>query len=80
LALLASNAGFTVARVEFDSTEFQFLASTFYRDDIAWNEARSRPDLEAMFGEKATLAFKRDAEKLNRQRRGDQLVCIMRRV
>ena len=80
LALLASDAGFKVAQIEFDSTEFQFLASMFYRDDIAWNEARSRADLQAMFGPKATSVLKQDAEKLNRQRRGDQLVCIMRRV
>jgi SAM-dependent methyltransferase len=80
LALLASYAGFNVARVEFDSTEFQFLASMFYRDDIAWNEARNRPDLQPMFGTKAISTLKQDAEKLNRQRRGDQLVCIMRKV
>ena len=80
LALLASYAGFNVVRVEFDSTEFQFLASMFYRDDIAWNEARSRADLQPMFGTRATSTFQQDAEKLNRQRRGDQLVCIMRRV
>ena len=80
LALLASYAGFNVEQVEFDSTEFQFLASMFYKDDIAWNEARGRVDLQPMFETNATSAFKQDAEKLNRQRRGDQLVCVMRRV
>ena len=80
LALLASYAGFNVPRIEFDSTEFQFLASKFYRDDIAWNEARSRADLQPMFGTKAISTLRRDAEKLNRQRRGDQLVCMMGRV
>jgi len=80
LALLASHAGFNVEQVEFDSTEFQFLASMFYRDDIAWNEARSRADLQPMFHTNSTSSFKQDAEKLNRQRRGDQLVCVMRKA
>jgi SAM-dependent methyltransferase len=80
LALLASYARFNVEQVEFDSTEFQFLASMFYKDDIAWNEARSRADLQPMFGTNATSTLKQDAEKLNRQRRGDQLICVMRRV
>jgi SAM-dependent methyltransferase len=80
LALLASYSGFKVAQVEFDSTEFQFLGSMFYRDDISWNEALSRPDLQPMFGIKAISTFKQDAERLNRQRRGDQLVCIMRKI
>ncbi len=79
LALLASNAGLGVARVEFDSTEFQFLGSMFYQDDIAWNEARNRADLQPRFGTKAISALKKDAEKLNRQRRGAQLICIMKR-
>jgi SAM-dependent methyltransferase len=80
LALLASHAGLNVEQVEFDSTEFQFLASMFYRDDIAWNEARSRADLQPMFETNSISSFKQDAEKLNRQRRGDQLVCVMRRI
>lgn len=80
LSLLASQAGFSVGQMEFDSTEFQFLASEFYAQDISWNEACSRTDLQLKFGVDEIAILKQRADELNKQRRGDQLICFMRKI
>ena len=80
LALLASKSGLAVERIEFDSTEFQFLASEFYAENTAWNEAISRKDLQPRFRVEEIEILRQKADKLNEEHRGDQLVCLMRKM
>jgi SAM-dependent methyltransferase len=80
LQILAAKAGLSIQRIEYDSTEFQFLASDFYMENISWNEAVNRADLQPRFSAEAISILKRRADKLNEERRGDQFVCLMTKM
>ena len=74
LGELADTAGLEVAGVEYDSTEFQFLASEQYRRDIPLSDSRSylAGSPSGVFTPEQIKEFREKAQELNRQKRGDQ--------
>ena len=73
LRRLAADAGLRLQAVEFDSTEFQFVASEQYRRDIPLLEQRPPPRSER-------ARFRRLARRLNDEHRGDQAAFYFRRA
>src|SRR5256885_12513331 len=73
LARLASEAGFTVQEVRYDSTAFQFWGSEQYRLDIPLGDRRS-PAQDAqstLFSPAQMRAWQGEAQVLNRAGTGD---------
>lgn len=82
LQILAEKAGFTVEKVVYDSEEFQFWASEYYAKDVAMNDPNwFELDFEkSLFTKKQFDNWKAEAEKLNREKRGDQACFYLRKV
>jgi SAM-dependent methyltransferase len=80
LSRLASQAGFTVADVLFDSTAFQFWGSEQYRQDIPWNDRRSpaQDPRSTLFSSDQMRAWEEEAQALNRARTGDHATFFLR--
>jgi len=79
---LAEKAGFAVEKVVYDSTAFQFFASEEYARDIPMNDPRSfRGKIEeSIFTPEQMNEWKREAERLNKEQRGDQACFYLRRI
>jgi hypothetical protein len=73
ISLLATKSGFTIEKVIFDSTEFQFWASDFYQRDVPMTEmpAPTRAQRNRM---------RRLAEDLNQKQQGDTAQFYLRPV
>jgi SAM-dependent methyltransferase len=80
--LLAEQAGFQIADVIFDSSEFQFWASEQYVEDIPLNDPKSfLLDPEgSIFSPQQIEAFKAQAVKLNEDHDGDQVCLYLRSI
>jgi SAM-dependent methyltransferase len=80
LSRLASQAGFAVADVLFDSTAFQFWGSEQYRLDIALNDDRSPSQNAAstLFSSEQMRSWEEEAQALNRARAGDHATFFLR--
>lgn len=72
LASLALRAGLQVARVEYDSTRFQFWGSELSRRSVPLNEGSA-----AMFSSAELADFDRRAERLNLEHDGDQAAFVL---
>ena len=79
--LLAQQAGFSVERIQSDSTAFQFWGSEQYARDIALMTPGSRAIAPAAgaFTAAELKDFARRAAQLNRENDGDQIVVTLRR-
>jgi len=82
LRILAAKAGLTVDAVDDDSYDLQFWGSEQYRRDIPLFDEQSYrwgagPSL---FPPEQLLAWRQDAERLNRAGRGDQAAFYLRRA
>lgn len=79
--LLAEKTGFEIAKVVYDSDVFQFYGSEQYARNIAMNEKADAGGNN--FAETITPAqirrWEREADKLNRERRGDQACFYLRK-
>lgn len=76
---LARQSGFVVESIEYDSTGLQFWGSELYKRDIALFDARSPARNSNSIFSKAELAnFEREAQALNGQHDGDQVMAILR--
>lgn len=82
LRILAEKSGFTVEKVVYDSEEFQFWASEYYAKDIAMNDPNwFKLDFEqSLFTKKQFDDWKAEAEKLNREKKGDQACFYLRKA
>ena len=71
--VLARQTGFSVAEAVFDSTEFQFLGSEQYANDIPLRDERSYcvDPRKSIFSEEEIMSFKGKAIELNRNKDGD---------
>jgi len=80
LRWLAKGAGYAVVDLWCDSTAFQFWGSEQYVRDIPLEDARSyRVDPAASpFSAEEIAGFEREAERLNREVRGDQVCVVLR--
>ena len=81
LGLLAEQAGFRVAHVEYDSTEFQFWGSEQYRHGIPLRDARSYAENPAAssFTRAEIAAFSARARELNAAEDGDSACFYLQR-
>jgi predicted SAM-dependent methyltransferase len=73
LHLLATDSGFQVKAIVYDSTEFQFWASEQYVADISLLDNRSyfTDPKNSLFSTDQITDFKRAARELNRRNDGD---------
>jgi SAM-dependent methyltransferase len=67
MRMLAEAANLTITKIFFDSDHFQFTGSERYLRGIP----HSQPD-EVVFSQDQLATFHREAEKLNREGKGDQ--------
>jgi SAM-dependent methyltransferase len=74
MALAAEKAGLQVEATFDDSTLGQFFGSEAYRRDIAFTD----PRFLRMFGPRQIWDWKKRAERLNREGRGDQAGFVLR--
>jgi SAM-dependent methyltransferase len=74
---LARNSGLSVKRIDFDSTEFQFIGSLQYAQGIPLRAGRSYcvDPLKSIFTAANVEEFREKAVALNKERAGDQ-VCV----
>jgi SAM-dependent methyltransferase len=78
---LASDAGFSVDEVRYDSTAFQFWGSELYARDIPLSDARSyfaNPD-GSIFSRAQINAWEEGAQALNARGEGDQAIFYLRK-
>jgi SAM-dependent methyltransferase len=77
---LAGKAGFTVEKVIYDSTAFQFWGSEQYQRDIPLSDERTFKDdiSKSIFTQEEMDAWESEAEKLNAQNKGDQACFYLR--
>lgn len=71
MALAADKVGLRVAKNFDDATFLQFIGSEAYRRDIALTDPAMFWKIVRAFGPKQIWAWQKDAERLNRQGRGD---------
>jgi len=79
IGLLAASAGLTLARTLYDSTELQFWGSEQYAKDVPLRSERSwseRPE-RSLFTPGEIKAYRKRAQQLNREGRGDQAAFIL---
>ncbi|MDH5324067.1 MAG: class I SAM-dependent methyltransferase [Gammaproteobacteria bacterium] len=69
MEILADTAGFTIQKIEYDSSKFQFTGSELYLKGIALNAPKKEKDI---FTRKQLSQFSKQAEDLNLQAQGDQ--------
>lgn len=72
--ILAREAGFEVARIDYDSGSYQFLGSIQYQHDIPMSDPRSfsvNPE-KSLFTQRDIKTFEAKAKELNETRQGDQ--------
>ncbi|HNQ15160.1 MAG TPA: hypothetical protein PKM58_06325, partial [Pyrinomonadaceae bacterium] len=76
----AEDEGFAVTKVEYDSEVFQFSVSEQYAKGIWMHDERSfQGDFtKAIFTREQFDEWKREAERLNREGRGDQACFFLR--
>lgn len=74
LQRVAAQAGLRLEDVEHDSTEVQFFGSELYRRDIPLSEGGG------VFSRREMRDFRRRAEALNREERGDSAAFYLRRA
>ena len=79
LSLVAHRVGFRLARVMYDSTEFQFWASEQYRSDIPLNDDRSysRDAHGGLFSRERIETYRQAARRLNATGEGDQAAFFL---
>lgn len=77
---LAQKAGFTIEKVIYDSTAFQFWGSEQYLQDIPLNDERTfKEDVtKSIFTAEQMDKWRRQAEELNAQGKGDQASFYLR--
>ncbi len=82
MARLAETAGLRVARVVYDSTDFQFLGSELYLRDIPlMSEGSSVLTIAgSSFSPDEVERFRRQAAELNASERGDQAAFYLRKM
>jgi hypothetical protein len=76
---LATDSGFVVSDIVYDSTEFQFIGSEQYEQDIALNSARAlrKNNIDqSIFTEADLRKYVEKAKVLNRNQNGDQ-ACLL---
>jgi SAM-dependent methyltransferase len=80
--ILASRTGFEITEVEFDSTDFQFWASEQYIKGIPLKSPHSYLESQnaSIFQEKDISTYKNLAEKLNKEKRGDQVCLYLQKI
>ncbi|MCA1625075.1 MAG: class I SAM-dependent methyltransferase [Acidobacteria bacterium] len=78
---LAEEAGFTVEKVVYDSTAFQFLGSELYQKDIPLSDktAFNGNIEESIFTFEQLIKWEKQAAKLNEQQDGDQACFYLRK-
>lgn len=79
--ILAKKAGFTVERVDYDSTAFQFWGSEQIRKNIPLKDVVSyavNPG-KSIFTKKQMKDFEKRSKKCNDQKTGDQIIYFLRK-
>ena len=74
IRLVAEQAGLWLLEVQFDSTELQFTGSELYAQDVPLI------DREGRFSPAEVLAYRKRAERLNVEGRGDQAAFLFGRA
>lgn len=74
MQILTEQAGLQIWRTEYDSTIQQFINSELYCRDIPLNASEKE---KRIFSRAEIKEFKRQAEQLNQQQRGDQAVFYL---
>lgn len=77
LRRVANDASLKIVKIEYDSTEYQFWGSELYTQDVSLSSIGSR-NWQEMFDRKQVQDFRKRAEELNRQGRGDQAIFYLR--
>jgi SAM-dependent methyltransferase len=78
MALAADTVGLRVEKTFDDSNSFQFTGSEAYRRDMSMTELKSYRSPARLFGAKRVWDWEKQAERLNRQSRGDQTGFVLR--
>jgi SAM-dependent methyltransferase len=78
--LLAKKAGFTIERIIYDSTEFQFVGSEKYRKDIPLYSDKSNRKNSSLFSKAEISRFRKKAQELNGRGLGDQAAFYLRKI
>ena len=81
IEILAEKTGFQIEKIYYDSTEFQFIGSEQYKKDIPLLSDRSymiNPN-NSIFSANDVKKFKKLAELLNANLRGDQFTIILKK-
>jgi SAM-dependent methyltransferase len=76
MALLAGKCSLVIEKIVYDSSEFQFLGSERYLKNIPLRSETKDKDL---FTNKEINEYKRRAEELNKQKRGDACAFIIKK-
>ena len=79
IALMAEQAGFVLEKVIYDSGHFQFTGSELYKRDIPLNAPREKGLLQNLNRKLKKSSYKRKAEKLNQEHRGDQAAFYLKK-
>jgi SAM-dependent methyltransferase len=77
--IVTEAAGLRVEKVEYDSTEFQFLGSELYARNVAQSET-NQLSLRSVFPGNELRRRRDTAQRLNRDSDGDQAVFYLRRA
>lgn len=75
MTMTCNKAGLRIVQIKYDSTAFQFWGSELYQKDIPLIPK----DECAAFSAKQLSEFSRRANLLNRERRGDQAIFVLRK-
>ena len=76
----ANKTGFKIAKILYDSNEFQFWASEQYRQNIGLNDPESYKFHPELISEEQMAQYRARAEELNQQQLGDQAAFYLQKL
>eukprot|EP01133_Synstelium_polycarpum_P013165 gene13165-15474_t len=81
MKILADNAGFTITKIVYDSTSFQFWGSELYRRDIPLVKEETKEYISAkdFFSDEEITSYEKSAADLNSENRGDQAIFYLQK-
>ena len=73
MQVLANETGFQMTKVNYDSSEYQFIGSEQYKNNISLHSEKSYfvNPRESMFNSKDIKTFRKKAKELNKKQKGD---------
>ena len=78
--IISKKTGFKIIDVVYDSTSFQFTGSELYLKNISLEYVSKKNGINSFFPEEEIKKFEKDADELNKLKKGDQACIFLKKL